>query len=111
MNEIYYMRMLTCTIRLKTSEQMREEQNPRGLPQKSSQLCFKCCDRKKKCGVQLETIWVEQGLVRGKIYNIDGRHIQIFRGIPYAEPPIGNLRFSVSFKLLPNSSSFPTYVN
>ncbi|ETN74370.1 Carboxylesterase [Necator americanus] len=39
------------------------------------------------------SVWVEQGLVRGKIYNIDGRHIQIFRGIPYAEPPIGSLRF------------------
>ncbi|CAI4233294.1 unnamed protein product [Auanema sp. JU1783] len=39
------------------------------------------------------SVWVEQGLVRGKIYNIDGRHIQIFRGIPYAEPPIGDLRF------------------
>ncbi|RCN43922.1 hypothetical protein ANCCAN_10123 [Ancylostoma caninum] len=39
------------------------------------------------------SVWVEQGLVRGKIYNIDGRHIQIFRGIPYAEPPTGNLRF------------------
>lgn len=40
------------------------------------------------------SVWVEQGLVRGKIYNIDGRHIQIFRGIPYAEPPLGNLRFA-----------------
>ncbi|VDM72714.1 unnamed protein product [Strongylus vulgaris] len=45
------------------------------------------------------SVWVEQGLVRGKIYNIDGRHIQIFRGIPYAEPPLGNLRFHVSLFL------------
>ncbi|EYC43359.1 hypothetical protein Y032_0496g2480 [Ancylostoma ceylanicum] len=44
------------------------------------------------------SVWVEQGLVRGKIYNIDGRHIQIFRGIPYAEPPTGNLRFQKPVK-------------
>ncbi|KAK6743637.1 hypothetical protein RB195_010742 [Necator americanus] len=44
------------------------------------------------------SVWVEQGLVRGKIYNIDGRHIQIFRGIPYAEPPIGSLRFQKPVK-------------
>ncbi|VDO64541.1 unnamed protein product [Haemonchus placei] len=44
------------------------------------------------------SVWVEQGLVRGKIYNIDGRHIQIFRGIPYAEPPLGNLRFAKPVK-------------
>ncbi|VDM59419.1 unnamed protein product [Angiostrongylus costaricensis] len=44
------------------------------------------------------SVWVEQGLVRGKIYNIDGRHIQIFRGIPFAEPPVGSLRFAKPVK-------------
>ncbi|PAV78564.1 hypothetical protein WR25_09582 [Diploscapter pachys] len=44
------------------------------------------------------SVWVEQGLVRGKIYNIDGKHLQIFRGIPYAEPPIGDLRLKKPVK-------------
>ncbi|CAB3399435.1 unnamed protein product [Caenorhabditis bovis] len=44
------------------------------------------------------SVWVEQGLVRGSIYNIDGKHIQIFRGIPYAEPPLGELRFKKPVK-------------
>ncbi|KAK0404310.1 hypothetical protein QR680_017390 [Steinernema hermaphroditum] len=39
------------------------------------------------------SVWVEQGLVRGKIYKIGERQLQIFRGIPYAEPPVGRLRF------------------
>uniref|UniRef100_A0A183CDK6 COesterase domain-containing protein n=1 Tax=Globodera pallida TaxID=36090 RepID=A0A183CDK6_GLOPA len=36
---------------------------------------------------------MEQGLVKGKIFKIDGRQVQIFRGIPYAEAPVGTLRF------------------
>ena len=28
------------------------------------------------------SIWVEQGLVKGKIFKIDGQQVQIFRGIP-----------------------------
>lgn len=42
------------------------------------------------------SVWVEQGLIKGKIYKIDDQQLQIFRGIPYAEPPIGELRFKVS---------------
>lgn len=42
------------------------------------------------------SVWVEQGLVRGKIYKIGDKQLQIFRGIPYAEPPVGDLRFRVS---------------
>lgn len=41
------------------------------------------------------SVWVEQGLIKGKIYKIDDQQLQIFRGIPYAEPPIGPLRFKV----------------
>ncbi|KAI1712156.1 carboxylesterase family domain-containing protein [Ditylenchus destructor] len=44
------------------------------------------------------SVWVEQGLVRGKIYKIGEQQVQIFRGIPYAEPPIGNLRFKKPVK-------------
>lgn len=43
------------------------------------------------------SVWVEQGLVRGKIYKIGTQQVQIFRGIPYAEPPIGPLRFKVFY--------------
>ncbi|CEF69982.1 Carboxylesterase, type B domain-containing protein [Strongyloides ratti] len=44
------------------------------------------------------SVWVEQGLVRGQIYRIASKQIQIFRGIPYAEPPIKNLRFKKPIK-------------
>ncbi|CAK5091217.1 unnamed protein product [Meloidogyne enterolobii] len=44
------------------------------------------------------SVWVEQGLVKGKIFKIDGQQMQIFRGIPYAEPPIGELRFKKPLK-------------
>ncbi|XP_033222593.1 esterase FE4-like [Belonocnema kinseyi] len=38
---------------------------------------------------------IDQGLVRGNIFESkNGRSFSAFRGIPYAEPPIGNLRFS-----------------
>uniref|UniRef100_A0A914Y6W7 Carboxylesterase type B domain-containing protein n=1 Tax=Panagrolaimus superbus TaxID=310955 RepID=A0A914Y6W7_9BILA len=42
------------------------------------------------------SVWVEQGLVRGKIYKFGIEQVQIFRGVPYAEPPIGDLRFKNS---------------
>lgn len=42
------------------------------------------------------SVWVEQGLIRGKIYKMGEKFMQIFRGIPYAEPPIGELRFKVN---------------
>ncbi|VDK69598.1 unnamed protein product [Litomosoides sigmodontis] len=39
------------------------------------------------------SVWVEQGLLLGKIYKLADNYVQIFRGIPYAEAPIGPLRF------------------
>lgn len=68
------------------------------------------------------SVWIEQGLVRGKIYKIGDHQVQIFRGIPYAgqflenpsklfcwEPPIGELRFAVSFYvgIQPDAYAFP----
>uniref|UniRef100_A0A914BVG4 Carboxylesterase type B domain-containing protein n=1 Tax=Acrobeloides nanus TaxID=290746 RepID=A0A914BVG4_9BILA len=44
------------------------------------------------------SVWVEQGLVRGKIYKIGDQQVQIFRGVPYADPPLGSLRFRKSVK-------------
>ena len=40
-------------------------------------------------------MWIEQGIVKGQIYSIGRTKAQIFLGIPYAEPPIGELRFKV----------------
>ncbi|XP_033223062.1 esterase FE4-like isoform X2 [Belonocnema kinseyi] len=37
---------------------------------------------------------VEQGIVRGSVAeNVEGRKYIVFQGIPYAEPPVGDLRF------------------
>lgn len=33
------------------------------------------------------------GDVRGKLQDVLGKHVQVFLGIPYASPPVGNLRF------------------
>lgn len=41
-------------------------------------------------------IEVQQGLLRGiKEDNINGKSFFAFRGIPYAKPPVGKLRFKV----------------
>ena len=58
-------------------------------------VCFLISGSNQQQLEKSRSVWVEQGLVRGKIYNIDGKHLQIFRGIPYAEPPIGDLRLKV----------------
>jgi hypothetical protein len=43
----------------------------------------------------------ELGQVRGsKMVSSSGRNFYAFRGIPYAKPPIGDLRFRVSKKSL-----------
>lgn len=40
---------------------------------------------------------VKQGQLRGIIEkNINGKSFLAFRGIPYAKPPVGNLRFKVT---------------
>lgn len=55
------------------------------------------------------SVWVEQGLVRGKIYKIAEKQVQIFRGIPYAEPPVGPLRFRVIRKGSSDSADVREY--
>ena len=45
-------------------------------------------------GVLIET---KQGKIQGQIETSrGGRHFYAFYGIPYAEPPVGELRFEVS---------------
>lgn len=42
-------------------------------------------------------VQINQGLIRGSIFKSrNGRDIQVFQGIPYAKPPIDNLRFKVN---------------
>lgn len=38
---------------------------------------------------------VEQGVLLGKLWTVDGRKVQVFKGVPYAEPPEGERRFQV----------------
>jgi carboxylesterase type B len=41
---------------------------------------------------------VQQGDLRGqKVITKSGLHYYSFQGIPYAKPPVGNLRFKVSY--------------
>lgn len=43
------------------------------------------------------TVIIEQGKLRGKICkDYNGRPFYSFQGIPYAKPPVGDLRFKVS---------------
>lgn len=38
------------------------------------------------------------GQVRGSfLTSVNGRRLLAFRGIPYAKPPVGNLRFEVNY--------------
>jgi carboxylesterase type B len=42
------------------------------------------------------TVHTKYGDLRGVIWELDGRHlgsVEVFRGVPYASPPVGNLRF------------------
>lgn len=46
-------------------------------------------------------VTLDQGSLRGKtLKSRGGKQILTFRGIPYAAPPVGNLRFKVIFKSL-----------
>jgi len=50
----------------------------------------------KHSTLSTRTVRTKYGDVRGVIWELDGRHlgsVEVFRGIPYASPPVGNLRF------------------
>ena len=40
------------------------------------------------------SIRLKNGLINGRVEtSVDGKQLNVFRGIPYAEPPVGPLRF------------------
>jgi cholinesterase len=39
------------------------------------------------------SVTVKNGRINGRQQVVDGKRVNVFLGIPYAEPPIGNLRF------------------
>ena len=43
--------------------------------------------------IENKDIYLSQGIVRGEVKYVAGKSVNIFLGIPYAEPPIGPLRF------------------
>lgn len=46
------------------------------------------------------TVWTNTGVIQGfDMGTMNGRKIAAFEGIPYAEPPVGKLRFQVSLCL------------
>lgn len=62
------------------------------------QLCVLCLARTSS---ELR-IRIEDGRIVGRYLTSEsGRSIRAFMGIPYAEPPIGNLRFKAPVKIQP----------
>lgn len=56
-------------------------------------------------------VQVEEGKLRGKIsVDYKGGQFYSFQGIPYAKPPVGDLRFKVSAKFV-NYLNFETKIN
>lgn len=48
-----------------------------------------------------DILQLSQGKIRGSILNSrNGREFNAFQGIPYAKPPVRDLRFEVSHKYL-----------
>lgn len=55
-------------------------------------------------GVILDT---KQGLLKGEtLLSRDGRAFYAFYKIPYAEPPLGDLRFKVRYLCFPHTNTF-----
>lgn len=53
------------------------------------------------------TVQVKNGQVKGRIQTmLDGSTYYAWQGIPYAAPPVGNLRFQVKFKTITHCKVF-----
>ena len=48
--------------------------------------------------IENKEIYLTQGIVRGEVKYVAGKSVNIFLGIPYAEPPIDSLRFRTPLK-------------
>ena len=48
--------------------------------------------------IENKDIYLTQGIVRGEVKYVAGKSVNIFLGIPYAEPPIDSLRFRAPLK-------------
>lgn len=62
------------------------------------------CARETEFGDQ-RLACTTNGLVRGSLEYVDGKAIRVFRGIPYAEPPVGERRWKAPVAL---SRKWPT---
>lgn len=64
--------------------------------------------------IEIARVLVDEGLLEGEVIcNEYGGRFYSFKGIPYAEPPLGDLRFKVRVFLAPYHlfSSLPHYLN
>ncbi|XP_054161231.1 cholinesterase 1-like [Oppia nitens] len=69
-------------------------------------ICMVCCaDDNNDSAV---TVVVKNSQIRGKHQTIDGRPVNVFLGIPYAEPPVDRLRFK---RPLPLTDPWPSVIN
>ncbi|KRX80648.1 Acetylcholinesterase [Trichinella nativa] len=55
------------------------------------------------------TVRVEQGFIKGRLWKIDGRQVQVFLGVPFAEPPVGIYRFQKPLKKQPWEGDHTAY--
>ncbi|KAL1423099.1 hypothetical protein MTO96_021481 [Rhipicephalus appendiculatus] len=56
-------------------------------------LCLSCLSGGRADESQAPVVRIENGLLAGKRISVLGKDVDAFLGIPYALPPIGNLRF------------------
>jgi carboxylesterase type B len=57
------------------------------------------------------TVSIAQGALQGKVMTSrKGRRIHAFQGIPYAEPPVGDLRFQVRMEFFTFGVAFFIFV-
>lgn len=53
----------------------------------------RACDRGNHCGLLMDPIKIEDGYISGTTFGDPDDPIRIYRGIPYAAPPVGDFRW------------------
>jgi hypothetical protein len=67
-------------------------------------ICATLSTLKAVYSTERHKVCIEQGELEGTtLTSRNGRTFVAFQGIPYAEPPVGNLRFKVRFENLPKN--------